>query len=937
MGVVFMAEQLEPVRRKVALKIIKPGMDTRQVIARFEAERQALSLMDHPNIAKVLDAGATASGRPFFVMELVKGQPITQYCDEKHLTPRQRLELLLPVCQAIQHAHQKGVIHRDIKPSNILVAEYDQRPVPKVIDFGVAKAINQPLTEKTMFTGFGQIVGTLEYMSPEQAKVNQLDIDTRSDIYSLGVLMYELLTGSTPFNKQRLRSAAWDEVLRIIREEEPPKPSTRLSESKDSLPSVSALRQTEPARLTKLVRGELDWIVMKALDKDRSRRYESANGLAADIQNYLNDEPVTAGPPSVVYRLRKFSRRHKGPLLFGALILLLLVTGTLATSLELVRALRAERMAVAERKRAESERDAKELARNEAAANAEHAETARRYTREALNTLTDEVVEQWMGRQPRLGTLEREFLRKVRRYYEEFARSQGESLQARCDRADGLARVAKIEYRLGDFSQASESFREAANRFRQLVGESADAANRLGQATCLGNLGVVQTTIGQTTEATDSFRASLGLLLQLVEEHPDVSLYREKLGNVQNGYGALLMRMGQFQAAESMFTDAARAFRQLVANAPQAPQYRSLLAGILNNLAVLLAKSDHKEQVGPLLREVSEIYRQLAEQSPDVPIHRSQLGLSLCNLGNVMSDAGQNADAEAAYREATSVLRKVVTDYPAVPGYRQELARALSNLGNMLRFPERMEEGERAHQDSVAILQQLIREFGPAPEFRNGLGTSLLNQASFYAEVARPRESESADRQAIAIYSELVQEFPEERDYAVQLASVLSGLGRRKNDAREFSEARAMLEQARSLLRQALDAQPPNPDRRAAMHENLRQLARSLMGLRDHAAATARIEELVQLGHNPAADSFNAARLFAQCIDQVLEDEQLAEPARRELIDRYAQRAIELLQSAVWSGFTRVDLLQDTTFDSIRDRPNFKLLVEQLSQPAGGC
>ncbi|MCE9524935.1 MAG: tetratricopeptide repeat protein [Planctomycetales bacterium] len=320
MGVVYMAEQLEPVKRRVALKIIKPGMDTRQVIARFEAERQALSLMDHPNIAKVLDAGTTgepgsvSSGRPYFVMELVKGQPITQYCDEKHLTPRQRLELLLPVCQAIQHAHQKGIIHRDIKPTNILVAEYDQQPVPKVIDFGVAKATSQTLTEKTMFTGLGQIVGTLEYMSPEQAKVNQLDIDTRSDIYSLGVLLYELLTGSTPFDRQRLRSAAFDEMLRIIREEEPPKPSTRLSESTDSLPSISAQRHIEPAKLTKLVRGELDWIVMKALEKDRNRRYETASAFSADLQHYLSDEPVVACPPSATYRLRKFVRRNKGRL-----------------------------------------------------------------------------------------------------------------------------------------------------------------------------------------------------------------------------------------------------------------------------------------------------------------------------------------------------------------------------------------------------------------------------------------------------------------------------------------------------------------------------------------------------------------------------------------------------------------------------------------------
>jgi tetratricopeptide (TPR) repeat protein len=325
-GTVFLAEQTEPVRRKVALKVLKAGMDTRQVVARFEAERQALAIMDHPNIAKVFDGGATPTGRPYFVMELVKGVPVTEFCDQHQLTPRERLELFLQVCGAVQHAHQKGIIHRDLKPSNILVSRHDTTPVVKVIDFGVAKAVGQSLTDKTLFTGVAQMIGTPLYMSPEQAGMSDLDIDTRSDIYSLGVLLYELLTGTTPFPKDRFRQAAYDEIRRIIREEEPPKPSTRLSESKDALPSISAQRHTEPTKLTKLVRGELDWIVMKALEKDRNRRYETANGFAHDVQRYLADEPVQACPPSAGYRLRKFARRNRRALatasVFGLAVVL---------------------------------------------------------------------------------------------------------------------------------------------------------------------------------------------------------------------------------------------------------------------------------------------------------------------------------------------------------------------------------------------------------------------------------------------------------------------------------------------------------------------------------------------------------------------------------------------------------------------------------------
>jgi serine/threonine protein kinase/tetratricopeptide (TPR) repeat protein len=355
-GVVYMAEQIEPLRRKVALKVIKAGMDTQEVIARFEAERQALALMDHPNIARVLDAGATEAGRPYFVMELVRGIPITNYCDQKNLSTTQRLQLFMKVCHAVQHAHQKGIIHRDLKPNNVLVTLHDGEPVPKVIDFGVAKALGPKLTAKTLFTGFAHMIGTPEYMSPEQAELSGLDIDTRSDIYSLGVLLYELLTGDTPFDGETLRKAALDEMRRMIRETEPPKPSTRLQTLGNTLTSVARHRQTEPATLRRLVRGDLDWIVMKALEKDRRRRYETPDSFASDVARHLHSEPVLASPPSVPYLVEKFMRRHKAGLAVAAMLLLLLIAGAAVSTWQAVRATRAERTQSVLRQQAEQAR-----------------------------------------------------------------------------------------------------------------------------------------------------------------------------------------------------------------------------------------------------------------------------------------------------------------------------------------------------------------------------------------------------------------------------------------------------------------------------------------------------------------------------------------------------------------------------------------------------
>lgn len=338
-GSVFLAEQHEPVRREVALKIIKLGMDTRQVIARFEAERQALAMMDHPNIAKVLDAGATETGRPYFVMELVRGIPITQYCDQCHCSLRERLAMFVTICQAVQHAHQKGIIHRDIKPSNVLVAHYDGAATPKVIDFGIAKATGEALTQRAMETGVRQVIGTPAYMSPEQAGLGGPDVDTRADVYSLGVLLFELLVGSIPFDLTGWKGKDEGEIRRTIRDVDAPRPSARLAAApRGRLAELSALRGTEGSKLVRAVRGELDWIVLKALEKDRARRYETASALAADVRCYLEDQPVAAGPPTTGYVLRKFASRNRVALATGMTLLLTLVLGMVGTGVGLMRA-----------------------------------------------------------------------------------------------------------------------------------------------------------------------------------------------------------------------------------------------------------------------------------------------------------------------------------------------------------------------------------------------------------------------------------------------------------------------------------------------------------------------------------------------------------------------------------------------------------------------
>ena len=454
MGVVYLAEQRAPVRRKVALKIIKPGMDTRDCIARFEAERQALAMMDHPNIAHVLEGGATESGRPYFVMDLVEGIPITEYCDQAGLATHERLELFVLVCQAIQHAHQKGIIHRDLKPSNVLVALHDGLPLPKIIDFGIAKAVRGQLTEKTLLTGLGRVMGTPMYMSPEQAEMSGLDVDTRSDIYSLGVLLYELLTGSTPFDRVRLQEAGLDEVRRVIREEEPPRPSHRLSTlDGEAISTITARRGLDARRLRRLLRGDLDWIVMKALEKDRARRYQSAADFARDVQRYLNDEPIEARPPTLADRAAKWSRRHR-PLVWSALASVLIALAAFGFSTFTVLAAyqgEKELRAAAEASARDAEASAAEAGQSAARA-AKNYQMARRAIRQMVNRVANEQL----AKIPEMREVRRRLLEDAADCYTELIKVNPRDPWAYCDRAGVYRSLRQYDKVRGDYEKACE-------------------------------------------------------------------------------------------------------------------------------------------------------------------------------------------------------------------------------------------------------------------------------------------------------------------------------------------------------------------------------------------------------------------------------------------------------------------------------------------------
>jgi serine/threonine protein kinase/tetratricopeptide (TPR) repeat protein len=939
MGVVFVADQIAPVQRRVALKVIRAGLDTHRLLARFEQERQALALMDHPNIAKVFDAGVADcsphapregdphaeregyTGQPYFAMELVKGLPLTRYCDDARLSPRQRLELFIPVCQAVQHAHQKGIIHRDLKPSNILVGLYDGRPVPKVIDFGVAKATGPRLTEQSVYTEVGSIVGTLEYMSPEQAELNNLDIDTRSDIYTLGVILYELLTGAVPFSRKELEKAGLAEMLRVIKEMEPPRPSTKLSHS-GTLPSVAAHRQMEPKKLTALVRGELDWIVMKSLEKDRGRRYETANGLAMDVQRYLAGEPVLAAPASALYRMRKLVRRHRGPVVAVGLVLLALLAGISGTTWGMTRAeqqrqladaktqeavgerdaketalraeqqaradeIKARQLAEAKKREAVDERNAKELAlKAEQQARADETK-ARQQAFAALRSMSAEVVERKFTQGTVLTEDDREFLRGIIAQFDAFAAIKGDDADSRAVRAEGRMRVGQMRFRLGEFKEVEKDYDQALSIYKQLT---ADFPSRPEFRRELAKTHVSRTvllhTTGRPNEAVKEENLALNIRKQLAADFPNRPEFRHELAGSYTNRGSLLKETGRAQEAEKDYDQALRIRKQLAADFPSRPEYRQDLAANHYNRGLLLWSMNRHQEAEKEYDRALSIYKQLAADFPSRPEYRRALAGSHGNRGLLLWSTGRLQEAEKEYDVALSIYRQLAADFPSRPQYRRVLAISHGNRGNVLQAQGRIKEAEKEYDLAQPIFKQLAADFPDQPDLQNELAGNYVNLALL------------------------------------------------KQKQGSWAEAKRLLLEGRPHHLAALKANPRQPLYRQFYRNHLNALTTVQAGLLEQQDAVRTAETCRDLGWNAPGNAYDAACSLSLCIPIVAKHDKLDDKQRKEAAQFYGDAAMKLLREAVSKGWKdAAHIKKDTDLDPLRQRKDFqKLVAEQQGE-----
>jgi tetratricopeptide (TPR) repeat protein len=869
MGSVWVAHQTEPVKRKVAVKLIKAGMDSKAVLARFEAERQALAVMDHPNIAKVLDGGLH-DGRPYFVMELVKGVPITQFCDERKLTPAQRLELFVPVCQAIQHAHQKGVIHRDIKPSNVLVALYDDRPVPKVIDFGIAKATGGTLTDKTIETAFGGVVGTPQYMSPEQASLNNLDIDTRSDVYSLGVLLYELLTGSPPFARKELEKRGLLEILRVVREEEPPRPSHKLSTA-DALPSLSASRGTEPKKLTGLLRNELDWIVMKALEKDRTRRYETANGFAADVLRYLSGEPVQAHPPSAGYRVRKFVRRHKGQVIAGAAVAAALLVGIVGFAWQARVAQRERDTAVIAREAEAEERKKAETARAEAQAKEAEANAV-------IKFFEDHVFAAGRPKNQDGGLGSGVSLRDA-------------ILAGLPALGQGLTDQPLVEARLrqtlgntfwylGEAERAAEQAEQARALFTRHRG--LDHPDTLSSMHSLGNS---YYDLGRRADALKLREETLAARKRVLgPEHPDTL---SSMVSSAISYGG----MGRHADALKLREETLAAHKRVLG--PDDP--RTLMC--MHNLA------NSYVDVGRPVEALKLREETLAVRKRVLPADHPDLLKSMGNIGSSYYALGRRAEALKLFEQTLAVRKRVL------PADHPDTLLNMGNLANCYRKVGRFADALKLYEETLAAKKRVL------PTDHPDTLTSMNALAFGYESLGRHADALKLREETLAAQRRVLP--ADHPDTIFSMAVVAVSLFELDRGA----EAIPLIDEC--VMRAVGKSVDP------AMHLQVLNLrGRHFEKAGDPAGMRVTAEMWEKLNRTDAQSLY-----VAGCIRAVTSGVQAKTPGAdaARLAKEDADKAMQWLHKAVQAGYKNVAYFkEDTDLDALRDRDDFKKLLADL-------
>lgn len=709
MGAVYLAEQTEPVVRQVALKLIKPGIASPQVLMRFEAERQTLAMMDHPHIARVLDAGtatitsedqhAATFVQPYFVMEMVPGTPITDYCNTHRLTLRERLQLFATVCHALHHAHQKGIIHRDLKPSNVLIAEYDGKPVPKVIDFGVAKALNQTPLELTLHSALGMLVGTLEYMSPEQADLAGSNVDTRSDVYSLGVLLYQLLTGTTPLQEGQLKRTAITEALRMIREKEPPRPSTRLSHLHEQADTRLRTSTLEAHQLSKNIQGELDWIVMKSLDKDRERRYDSAHSFAQDLERYLAHEPVLAGPPSTWYRLKKLIRRHR--LAAAALLFIAcsLVVGTVVAWYGLIQAQNAQR---------QSE---------------ERFNIANEAVTQFLNTITDDpdLI------RADLTPLRQRLLDLAIPLYRRLIDEKPQSLQQRIEHAKACKRLGLIQFDTGKHDASEKSLSQSVQEWDALLLTQPDSASiRFELAQTLNLLGNVHGKQSQTAQSQIDYERSVAELSKLTRMFPEKAEYLYHQAVAWENLAERYHRFGKSERAREVYQHAHRDYQQLIAHHSDSSNYRYGYAKLLLSEAQFMEELKDLAKARDLIDQSRQIAEKLVELSRSRDSRRN-LWETLVAQSRILKNSNQKTEALKMAQQAVAMGNEYVRDYPSIIKARQLLGTTYSWLGVCYENLGNMPEAFAACQQACQVQEKLVADHPTIAEYRCDLGGTYCN------------------------------------------------------------------------------------------------------------------------------------------------------------------------------------------------------------------